>query len=103
MADDDERGAGEDGTSTAGTGAEPDPQLALLKELLDDHATVAGDVLQIDAHTWAIHGTIAVDGDVIMAEYDSEERARIVLDELSTRGAEDQRAGQGGRHAGGHR
>jgi hypothetical protein len=40
-------------------------------------------VIEISAHTWAIHGSIAVDGDVIMAEYDSEERARIVLDELS--------------------
>ena len=45
--------------------------------------TIAGDVVEIDAHTWAIHGSIAVDGDVIMAEYESEEHARIVLGELA--------------------
>ena len=54
-----------------------------LEELVEEHATIAGDVVEIDTHTWAIHGSIAVDGDVIMAEYDSEEHARIVLDELS--------------------
>ena len=66
----------------------PDPQLVFLEELVEEHATVAGDVIEIDAHTWAIHGSIAVDGDVIMAEYDSEEHARIVLDELSSPPAE---------------
>ena len=61
----------------------PDPQLTFLEELVEEHATIAGDVIKIDAHTWAIHGSIAVDGEVIMAEYDSEERARFALDELS--------------------
>ena len=60
----------------------PDPQLTFLEELVEEHATIAGDVIEIDAHTWAIHGSIAVDGDVIMAEYDTEEHARIVLGEL---------------------
>jgi hypothetical protein len=62
---------------------ESDPQLVFLEELVEEHATIEGDVIEIDAHTWAIHGSIAVDGDVIMAEYESEEHARIVLDELS--------------------
>jgi hypothetical protein len=73
----------------AEAGSDPDPQLVFLEELVEEHATVAGDVIEIDAHTWAIHGSIAVDGDVIMAEYDSEEHARIVLDELA---AEEHRA-----------
>jgi hypothetical protein len=60
-----------------------DPQLAFLEELVEEHASVAGDIIEIDAHTWAIHGSIAVDGEVIMAEYDSEEHARIVLEELA--------------------
>jgi hypothetical protein len=67
-----------------------DPQLELLEELVEEHATIAGDVLEIDAHTWAIHGSIAVDGDVIMAEYESEGHARIVLGELAT---DEERAG----------
>jgi hypothetical protein len=70
-------------------GDDADPQLVFLEELVEEHATVDGDVIEIDAHTWAIHGSIAVDGDVIMAEYDSEEHARFVLDELA---AEERRA-----------
>ena len=58
-------------------------QLVFLEELVEEHATIAGDVVEIDTHTWAIHGSIAVDGDVIMAEFDSEEHARTVLGELS--------------------
>jgi hypothetical protein len=64
--------------------SESDPQLVFLEELVEEHATIEGDVIEIDAHTWAIHGSIAVDGDVIMAEYESEEHARIVLDELAS-------------------
>ena len=67
-----------------------DPQLVFLEELVEERATIAGDVVEIDAHTWAIHGSIAVDGDVIMAEYESEAHARIVLDELAaTEGSHD--------------
>ena len=58
-------------------------QLVFLEELVEEHATIAGDVIEIDTHTWAIHGSIAVDGDVIMAEFDTEEHARTVLGELS--------------------
>jgi hypothetical protein len=71
-------------TDRGGGSIESDPQLVFLEELVEEHATIDGDVLEIDAHTWAIHGSIAVDGDVIMAEYDTEEHARIALDELST-------------------
>jgi hypothetical protein len=64
------------------TGNKPDPQLMFLEELVEEHASIAGDVIEVDAHTWAIHGSIAVDGEVIMAEYDTEEHARFVLQEL---------------------
>jgi hypothetical protein len=73
--------AGEAAPPSGAAGA-ADPQLMFLEELVEEHATIAGDVVEIDAHTWAIHGSIAVDGDVIMAEYDTEEHARIVLGEL---------------------
>jgi hypothetical protein len=67
---------------------ESDRQLEFLEELIEEHATVAGDIIEIDSRTWAIHGVIAVDGDVIMAEYDSEEHARTALGQLGaeTRG-----------------
>jgi hypothetical protein len=60
---------------------QPDRQLLFLEEL-DDIANIAGDVVEIDAHTWAIHGSIPVDGDVIMAEYDTLDQARDVLNYL---------------------
>jgi hypothetical protein len=61
----------------------PDPQLVFLEQLVAERATIAGDVIELNEHTWAIHGSIAVDGDVIMAEYDSEQRADLVLRELA--------------------
>ena len=62
---------------------EPDRELVFLEELVEEHATIAGDVIEIDAHTWAIHGTIAVDGEVILAEFDTEEHALTILERLS--------------------
>jgi hypothetical protein len=84
-----ETGAHRDGG--AGGANESDPQLVFLEELVEEHATIAGDIIEIDSHTWAIHGFIAVDGEVIMAEYETEEHARVVLDELSA----EQRAQEG--------
>ena len=60
-----------------------DSQLRFLRALLGEHATVAGDVVEISVDTWAIHGSIPVDGDVIMAEYGSRDQARRALDELT--------------------
>ena len=58
-------------------------QLVFLEELVEEHATIAGDVIEIDTHTWAIHGSIAVDGDVIMAEFDTQDEAQAILNELA--------------------
>ena len=54
-------------------------RLRFIEELVDEQATVDGDVLAIDEHTWAIHGSIGVDGEVIMAEFGREEDALAVL------------------------
>ena len=59
-------------------------ELVFLEELVEEHATIAGDVIELDTHTWAIHGSIAVDGDVIMAEFDTYDEARAALDSIST-------------------
>ena len=64
-------------------GEGPDRQLLFLEELVEEHASVAGDVVEIDTHTWAIHGSIAVDGDVIMAEFDTQDEAQAILNELA--------------------
>jgi hypothetical protein len=63
---------------------QPDRQLELLQELVQEHAIIDGDILEIDPRTWAVHGSIAVDGEVIMAEYDTQDKARNVLDKLSS-------------------
>jgi hypothetical protein len=62
---------------------DPDRELVFLEELVEEHAIIAGDVIEIDAHTFAIHGTIAVDGEVILAEFETEEHAATILQEVS--------------------
>jgi hypothetical protein len=57
-------------------------QLDFLERLVDAHANVAGDVGHIGADSWAIHGSIPVDGDVLVARYGSREEATDVLERL---------------------
>jgi uncharacterized protein YbjT (DUF2867 family) len=64
-------------------GEEPDRQFLFLKRLVAEHATIDGDVVEVDEHTWAIHGFIAVDGEVIMAEYATQDEAKLALDKLA--------------------
>jgi hypothetical protein len=37
----------------------------------------------IDDHTWAVQGSIAVDGEVILAEFDNPEDAELAVEELA--------------------
>jgi len=60
----------------------PDGRLQFLDELIGNYAEIAGDVFQIDAGTWAIHGTIPVDGAVLVAEYPTEREAIDALARL---------------------
>ena len=69
--------------STTEQAAAPDRQLAFLEELVHEHTTIAGDIIEVAAHTWAIHGSVAVDGDVLLAEYATEGEARSALTELA--------------------
>jgi hypothetical protein len=57
----------------------PGDQLHFLEELVDAHAAVAGDILQIGADAWALHGSIPLDGDVLVARYESREEASHAL------------------------
>lgn len=59
-------------------GEHPYRELLFLQELTQ--ASVAGDVVEIASGTWAIHGDIPVDRDVIMAEFETYDQARIALD-----------------------
>jgi hypothetical protein len=57
-------------------------QMQFLEELVESHATVAGDIVQIGMRAWAIHGWIPVDGEVLVARYESAEEATLVLSRL---------------------
>ena len=54
-------------------------QVDFLTELVNSHVEVAGDIVQLGATTWAVYGWIPMDGDVVVAEYDSLESAQAAL------------------------
>jgi hypothetical protein len=62
-----------------------DGQLQFLQVLVEENASIAGDVVQVADRLWAIHGYIPVDGDVLMAEFDNYDQATNVLDQLPRR------------------
>jgi hypothetical protein len=57
-------------------------QERFVAELVAEDAEVAGDVVELGTSTWAIHGHIPVDGDVILAEFGTFEQASTALDRL---------------------
>jgi hypothetical protein len=61
-----------------------DSQLEFMNELLDEGAALAGSIVEIGSHTWAIHGQVPVDGEVIMAEFDTVDEARTALGRLDS-------------------
>lgn len=63
-------------------GQDPDSQIQLLRVLQQSNAIIGGDVLEIRSDTWALHGAIPLDGEVLMAEFDTYDEARYVLDEV---------------------
>ena len=63
----------------------PNDELQFLRDLIEQNASIAGDVLQIADNLWAIHGYIPVDCDVLMSEFDSYDQAAKTLEQLSPR------------------
>ncbi len=61
--------------------------LRAVEELIDEHFPFECNVLRIDTDTWAIHGSIPVGGEVILAEFSAKEGAEAALDLLSAAGA----------------
>lgn len=55
----------------------------IVQELIDEHVHVSCGLVPIDDETWAIRGSIAVDGDVIVAEFDDRTEAESALEQLS--------------------
>ena len=54
----------------------------VLAELVAEHVQIDRDVFEIDDATWAIHGYIAYDGEVIAATFASEKEAWAGLSRL---------------------
>ena len=55
----------------------------VIEGLIDEHVRFHYDIVPIDDQTWAIHGWIAVDGEVILAEFTTPDLAWSALEELS--------------------
>ena len=45
----------------------------------ETHARLSGNIVQVDTTTWAVHGFIAYDGEVLLAEFDTPTAARHAL------------------------
>ncbi|HEX7096831.1 MAG TPA: hypothetical protein VF183_13175 [Acidimicrobiales bacterium] len=59
-----------------------DLQLRFLESLVEQQAHVAGDIFPLSTQAWAIHGTILVDGEVLMAAFPHAEDAQAALARL---------------------
>ena len=62
----------------------------LLAALVDEHLEVDRDVIPLTAETWAIHGYLAYEGEVIAATFASEHEAWAgisLMEEIQRRGS----------------
>ena len=57
-------------------------QLQVIEALIVEGVKVDCDIVQIDPQTWALHASIAVDGEVIVAEFDTRGDAETALQQL---------------------
>jgi len=58
----------------------------VVRVLIDEHVEVSCYLVPIDETTWAIRGSIAVDGEVIVAEFHDEADAEAALEEIAEAG-----------------
>ena len=57
-------------------------QLRRVTDLVGARTEIAGEVIQVGVDRWAIYGSIPVDGNVLVAEYESPQMAHDVLQRL---------------------
>ena len=60
----------------------PASALLIVQELLDERRQAWCDLVLVDERTWAIRGSIAYEGEVILAEFDTRELAELALERL---------------------
>jgi hypothetical protein len=56
----------------------------IVETLIEEHVHVSRELVPIDEHTWAIRGEIAVDGEIIVAEFDDRADAEIAVEEIAS-------------------
>jgi hypothetical protein len=61
-----------------------DADQRVVHEIVDEHVQMSYDLVFIDDGTWAIHGSIAVDGEVLVAEFDNRADAESALEQIAT-------------------
>ena len=59
-----------------------DGQLRVLREFVEEGASIDGDVLEIATDTWVVHGVVGYDGEIPMAVFDTYNEAKHVLDQV---------------------
>jgi hypothetical protein len=64
-------------------GEQSDRGQRIIQGLIDEHVRFHYDMIPIDHQTWAIHGSIVVDGEVILAEFATQDDARYALEQLT--------------------
>jgi hypothetical protein len=62
----------------------PASAVLIVQELLDERREAWCQLVLVDQRTWAIRGSIAYEGDVILAEFDTREIAELALECLVT-------------------
>ena len=55
--------------------------LASLVAAVDAGVRIDGDALQLGRDTWAVHGNVAYDGEIIVAEFDDPASARWAVEQ----------------------
>ena len=61
----------------------PPSEQRVVQALVDEHLQASCQLVPIDDQTWAIRGSIAYEGEVILAEFDNREDAELALDQLA--------------------
>jgi hypothetical protein len=61
----------------------PPAEGRVVEALIEEHVQVSCDLVPIDEHTWAIHGSIAVDGEVILAEFGDRADAELAVAQIA--------------------
>ena len=59
-----------------------DGQLRVLREFVEEGASIDGDVLEIVKDTWVVHGIVGYDGEVPIALFATYDEAKHVLDQV---------------------